>query len=183
MTANELSSPRVGDWKQSVDENGLVRIPLKNPGGHSWFASLQMGTPLQQEMMCALDNNHALTVVFSKGCLSCPEDTKRKGFDKSTSTTYMTRDKHELIVRDDGFVMNGFTGADKLCIGGYVNRKQATFADQTVCMNDQIFFHADRISEYNWPARATNSRHINAICGLGKEKTTGKALGIMARAK
>jgi hypothetical protein len=74
-------------------------------------------------MMCALDNNHALTVVFSKGCLSCPEDTKRKGFDKSTSTSYMTRDKHELIVRDDGFVMNGFTGADKLCIGGYVKRK------------------------------------------------------------
>ena len=40
MIANELESPRVGDWKNAVDENGLVRIPLKNPDGHSWYASL-----------------------------------------------------------------------------------------------------------------------------------------------
>ena len=40
MISNELESPRVGDWKNAIDENGLVRIPLKNPGGHSWYASL-----------------------------------------------------------------------------------------------------------------------------------------------
>ena len=133
--------------------------------------------------MCALDNNHALSVVFAKDCKSCPEDTRRKGFDSSSSKTYMTRDKHEIVVRDDGFIMHGFTGADKVCMGGWVKRRVNTYAESTVCMNDQVFFHADSLSEYDWPARATDKRHINAICGLGKEKTSNKAMGIMARAK
>ena len=133
--------------------------------------------------MCAIDNNHAMSIVFSKDCSSCPEDIKNKAYNSKKSETFMTRNKHEMVVRDDGFILHGFTAADTACIGGWLKRKSATFKEETICMNNQIFFHADRLSEYDWPARATNKRHINAICGLGKEKTSGEAVGMLARAK
>ena len=60
--------PKVGDWKDAVNSDGLVRIPLSNPKGHSWFASLQMGTPLQHEQRCVFDNNHNLSAVFGVEC-------------------------------------------------------------------------------------------------------------------
>ena len=41
--------PRVSDWREAEWFNGLIKIPLRNPKGHTWFAALQMGTPLQYE--------------------------------------------------------------------------------------------------------------------------------------
>ena len=58
--------PIVQDWSSAVNSDGFVRIPLKNPRGHAWYASLQMGTPTQYEQICVFDNNHGLSMVFSK---------------------------------------------------------------------------------------------------------------------
>lgn len=33
------------DWEEAT-KDGLVKIPLSNPDGYAWFASLNMGTPL-----------------------------------------------------------------------------------------------------------------------------------------
>ena len=41
-----VNTPVVGDWADAVDD-GIVRIPLANPHGHSWVLSLRMGTPRQ----------------------------------------------------------------------------------------------------------------------------------------
>ena len=49
VVAETDKHPQVGDWREAEWFNGLIRIPLRNPKGHSWFASLQMGTPLQYE--------------------------------------------------------------------------------------------------------------------------------------
>ena len=37
---SENTSPLVGNWQEAVNFNGLVRIPLANPDGHSWFANI-----------------------------------------------------------------------------------------------------------------------------------------------
>ena len=84
------ASPLVGDWKEAVGHDGKVRIPLQNPRGHSWFASLQMGSPKQYQQFCSLDNNHALSIVFGKDCPSCPNGRKH-GFRPDDSRTYMAR--------------------------------------------------------------------------------------------
>ena len=34
------SRPIVTNWEDAVTDDGLVRIPLQNPKGHAWFASL-----------------------------------------------------------------------------------------------------------------------------------------------
>ena len=67
--ANALSvntHPKVSDWREAKWFNGLIKIPLRNPKGHTWFASLQMGTPLQYEQVCVIDSNNAYTMTFSK---------------------------------------------------------------------------------------------------------------------
>ena len=46
VEVNSETHPEVGDWAQATNDEGYVRIPLHNPDGHAWFASLQMGTPL-----------------------------------------------------------------------------------------------------------------------------------------
>ena len=84
------ASPVVGDWKEAVGHDGKVRIPLQNPRGHSWFASIQMGTPKQYEQFCSLDNNHALSIVFQKSCASCPNG-RAHGYRPDDSKTYMVR--------------------------------------------------------------------------------------------
>ena len=58
--------PVVGDWREAEWFNGLIRIPLKNPDGHAWILSLTMGTPVRDEQICVIDNNNAVSSVFSK---------------------------------------------------------------------------------------------------------------------
>ena len=69
---NVNTHPQVKDWREAEWFNGLIKIPLRNPKGHTWFASLQMGSPLQYEQVCVIDSNNALTQTFSKNCASCP---------------------------------------------------------------------------------------------------------------
>ena len=90
VTAFEAESPVVGDWKSATNHDGLIRIPLQNPRGHSWFAALRMGTPLQYPQFCAIDNNHALSVVFSKDCASCVSD-RPFVYDQDNSSTFMQK--------------------------------------------------------------------------------------------
>ena len=40
MACMYLTSGVFADWKDAVNSEGLVRIPLRNPQGHSWFANL-----------------------------------------------------------------------------------------------------------------------------------------------
>lgn len=49
-------------------------------------------------------------------------------------------------------------------------------------MAKQNFFLVSDQFEYDWPARVKNDKHIDAICGLGKEKATSTAEGWLARA-
>ena len=63
--------PRVSNWKEAT-KNGLIKIPLSNPDGHAWFASLSMGSPMQDESICVFDNNHPLSLTFSRDCGTCP---------------------------------------------------------------------------------------------------------------
>ena len=72
--------------------------------------------------------------------------------------------------------------ADNMCIGMYGNQKQYTNPATTLCMKNQIFFLADDQSEWNWGAKATDKKHIDAICGLGREKSSMRAQGWLARA-
>jgi len=62
--AVNVNHPVVGNWDDAVNSKGLVRIPVQNPDGHSWFIAYEVGTPPQKERMCALGSNHALSVVF-----------------------------------------------------------------------------------------------------------------------
>ena len=36
--------PKVGDWREAEWFNGLIKIPLRNPDGQTWFVSLEMGS-------------------------------------------------------------------------------------------------------------------------------------------
>jgi hypothetical protein len=36
--------------------------------------------------------------------------------------------------------------------------------------------------DYNWSAKATDIKYFESICGLGKEKSSSDAQGIIARA-
>ena len=40
FTLEVSTGPVVGNWQDAVASDGLVRIPLQNPKGHVWFASL-----------------------------------------------------------------------------------------------------------------------------------------------
>ena len=109
----ENPSPLVGDWQDAVRSNGLVKIPLANPHGHSWFANIQLGTPAQN-LYCVIENNHALSFVFSNDCTNCP---RARGFEPERSGTYLTHHTQTEVVHDDGFAVVGFMAADNMCIG------------------------------------------------------------------
>ena len=72
-------------------------------------------------------------------------------------------------MQDDGFQLSGFFAADSMCIGMFGNKKQYTNPETTVCLSSQTFFLANSESDWNWSGRATDTKHIEAICGLGKE--------------
>ena len=80
-----------------------------------------MGTPLQQERFCVLENNHALSAVFSIDCESCPH--KGYGYDKSASNSYFSKSKNETIIKDDGLILEGYLSMDYMCIGMYGSKK------------------------------------------------------------
>lgn len=113
--------PQVGDWNEAVNKEGLVRIPLQNPQGHAWFASLQMGTPLQMELACVFNNNHVLSAVYSKGCSSCPQSSWT--YNRKKSSTFRFQSRKTMVVQDDGFMMSGYPAQDSMCIGMYGNTK------------------------------------------------------------
>ena len=78
-----------------------------------------MGTPLQPERFCVLDNNHALSIVFAKDCKTCPN--KGHGYNNATSSTFMARSKKDVLVQDDGLTVAGYMAMDYMCIGMYGN--------------------------------------------------------------
>ena len=95
----------LGNWADAVDSKGLIRIPLQNPEGHSWFLDMRVGDPKQTELTCVVDNNHALTMLFAKDCQTCPN--KGRGYDYMDSETYMHRPQNISTTMDDGFVVRG----------------------------------------------------------------------------
>ena len=123
--------PTVGDWAAATNDDGYVRIPLQNPDGHAWFASLQMGTPLQYEQVCVVTNNHVHSMVFSKYCKNCPH----KVYDHKYSSTYKSHYVNKTFVEDDGFIVEGGICEDYICLGQYGNRA-SIYKDPrtTVCM-------------------------------------------------
>ena len=58
-------SPVKASWAEAV-KDGMVKIPLTNPDGHAWIASMNLGTPMQDESICVFDNNSALSMTFSR---------------------------------------------------------------------------------------------------------------------
>lgn len=87
-----------------------------------------------------------------------------------------------MLVQDDGFVVNGFMASDSTCIGMYGNSKQFHNPTTTVCMENQVFFLVDNQTDWDWHAKATDVKHLDAVCGLGKEKSSMRAKGFLARA-
>ena len=173
------SFPIVGDWADAINEKGLVRIPLQNPQGHSWFLDLTMGSPHQTKMKCVVDNNHALNLVFAKGCKTCPNG--HLGYNSEKSKTYMSKAQNETVVTDDGFVVEGVMALDDTCYGMYGTVKQRANPETTVCISNQVFFHVSAQDDWDWGARATNKQHIDGVCGLGKEKASSNSQGMIAR--
>ena len=128
-----LVHPVVADWEEAVDAKGLVRIPLQNPEGHSWYLDTRMGTPFQYELTCAVDNNHALSMVFSKMCQSCPN--KGRGYDYYESSTYMHMPQNFSIATDDGFIVRGKMAADDFCYSMAGGRHQRGNKATTICFH------------------------------------------------
>ena len=93
-TTYNVNHPKVGNWEEATNGDGLVRIPLRNPKGFNWFASLQMGTPLQREQMCVISNNHNLNAVFAKECKNCPHSK----FNAENSETAKVDNKETKVV-------------------------------------------------------------------------------------
>ena len=118
IDSDHQSTPVVGDWQDAVNANGLMRIPLRNPHGHSWFLALRMGTPLQTEGLCVLGTNHALSVVFSATCRTCPGARYNS---HRSSTFYATQQKNVTSLSDDGFTVSGYLAMDYMCLGMYGN--------------------------------------------------------------
>ena len=105
----------VGDWKEAVNSDGVIRIPLQNPDGHSWTTYLAMGTPIQRGGYCVLDNNHAFDMVFSKDCKTCPRSGSR--YDKNKSMTFEEKYTPEPQVQDVGLIVEGKLATDRAYIG------------------------------------------------------------------
>merc|ERR1711862_232515 len=71
---------------------------------------------------------------------------------------------------------------DSTCWAMYGNRRQSTNPETTICYENQLFFLVHEQMEYDWGAKATDNNHIDAMCGLGHEKASDKAQGLVARA-
>ena len=95
----------------------------------------------------------------------------------------MVKQKSEQIAQDDGFTVKGYMAADYMCMGMHGNKKQFTNPSTSICMKNQVFFMVDEQSDWNWGAKVSNGKHVDAICGLGKEKASMRAKGWLARAK
>jgi len=54
----------------------------------------------------------------------------------------------------------------------YGTKKQVENPLTSVCNNNQMFFLVNKELEWNWYAKATDKKHIDALCGLGHEKAT-----------
>jgi hypothetical protein len=139
-----------------------------------------MGTPLQREISCVLENNHALSAVFNQNCDTCPHHGV--GYTPSGSSTYFGKSTNTTEIRDDGFVLQGKLSMDYMCLAMYGNAKQTGNPSTTVCNENQLFFLVNEQEEWDWGARATDNKHIDAMCGLGHEKASSKAQGFVARA-
>ena len=114
--ANALSvdsHPRVSDWREAEWFNGLIKIPLRNPNSHTWFASLQMGTPLQYEQVCVIDSNNAYTMTFSKNCANCPHGR----YLKDNSTSFKVESSQKAVTQSDGYRVEGIAAQERMCLG------------------------------------------------------------------
>lgn len=85
-------------------------------------------------------------------------------------------------MHDDGFTVEGYMAADTMCMSMFGTKKQYENPTSTVCMTHQFFLLAESQTDWNWSAKATDTKHIDAICGLGKEKSSMNAKGFLARA-
>jgi len=72
---------------------------------------------------------------------------------------------------------------DKICLGMYGTSKQQTNNPKTqVCKSKQVFFKVSEVNDFDWSEQVTNRKFLNAVCGLGNEKATDKAQGLIASA-
>ena len=113
-----------------------------------------MGTPLQYEQICVFDNNHGLSMVFSKQCKNCPH----KVYNKKRSTSYVPHYNRPVQVMDDGFVVSGGVASDYMCVGQYGN-KASIYKDPytTVCLEEQAFFLVEKQIDWNWSSKANDN--------------------------
>ena len=82
----------------------------------------------------------------------------------------------------DGMLVSGYYATDSMCIGHYGTYEQFTDAHTTVCMKQQKFFLVTEATKWDWSMRATDTKHIDSVCGLGKERPSEHAEGWLARA-
>ena len=87
-----------------------------------------------------------------------------------------------MLVQDDGFVVNGYMASDSTCIGMFGNSRQFHNTETTLCLENQAFFLVHNQTDWDWSAKATDVNHLDAVCGLGKEKSSMRAKGFLARA-
>ena len=69
-----------------------------------------------------------------------------------------------------------------MCIGMFGTHKQYLDPHTRICMEDQPFFLVQQTLDWNWSAKATDIKYVESICGLGKEKSSKRAQGWLARA-
>jgi len=51
----------------------------------------------------------------------------------------------------------------------------------TICNHHQVFFYVRNQTEWSWSAQVSDNHHADAVCGLGKEKASPSAQGLIAR--
>jgi len=137
-----------------------------------------MGSPLQYEQVCALDNNNELSYAFAKQCASCPH----KIYDYTKSNEFHADTIDTVIEQDDGYLVSGHHATDNMCIGMFGTSEQYSDPHTTVCQDAQPFFLVMETLDWNWSAKATNIKYIDSVCGLGMEKADKRAQGWIARA-
>ena len=172
----------MADWEDAVNDDGLVRIPLRNPHGYSWTINLGMGTPIEPRQFCSLDNNHNLNMVFDRQCKTCPHTTFRGYSPWHSDTFYSKKDQNMTMIHDDGFTVFGTYAKDFTCLSMMGTKKQASDDQTKVCNRDQKFFMVNNMTEWDWDGRVAHNYYADAVCGLGKEKASNDSESFIARA-
>ena len=78
--------------------------------------------------------------------------------------------------------VTGQYASDTMCIAHYGTFEEFTEPTTTICSKDQQFLLVTTMSRWNWSMKATDTKYIDSVCGLGKERANSEAKGWLAKA-